>query len=405
MNLTTFRIAWRNLWRHPQRTALMIAMVAFGSFVIILFWGITDGWISSMTHANVSIDQGDLVVFAADYRSDPSPKNGLTSAQVDKVMLEAAKLRGAHAAPRLVVYGMVKSAYGAVGMKIRGIDRALEADVTTLHDHVIEGRFLRSSGEILLSVHTALQLDVRLGERVVLLAQGSSGPSSRAFNVVGLFSSGLVGLDRSTVIIPLSDARKLSGWDGATEIAVSLSSGDPQRSAAELSEGLGSDFEAATYLDLNPIVRDMIHISMIEMTPMILILALLVGFGVANTALYSVIERTREFGVMSALGMNSRQLAQMVLAESILTSLYGFILGGGLGYVANLYLARHGLSFGSMLGDMAGNIGMPTVIYASTSGWYWLGSFSVVVITGIIAAWYPARRVARLEPVQAIRTE
>jgi len=46
---------------------------------------------------------------------------------------------------------------------------------------------------------------------------------------------------------------------------------------------------------------------------------------------------------------------------------------------------------------------MPTVIYASTSGWYWLGSFSVVVVTGLVAAWYPARRVAALQPATAIR--
>ena len=405
MNPTTVRIAWRNLWRHTQRTALMILMVAFGSFVIILFLGVTDGWIDSMAHANVTLDQGDLKIFAAGYRDDPCPENGLTPTQVSNTLREVTKLRKAHGAPRLVTYGMVKSAYGTMGMEIRGIDPALEPKVTTLHKRVVKGRFLQKPAEILLSVRIASQLDVRLGERVVLLSQGENGPSSRAFTAVGFFSSGLVGLDRSTVLISLSDAQKLTGWNGATEVAVSLLHSDPQKVASELSNRLGNRFEVATYSDLNPIIRDMIHISIIEMTPMILILALLVGFGVANTAFYSVIERTREFGVMVALGMSTRQLSQMVLTEAILTSLCGFLVGGGAGYVTNLYLAHHGWSFGSAFGDMAGNIGMPTVIYAATSGWYWLGSFSVVVITGLIAAWYPARRVAHLEPVQAIREE
>ena len=405
MKLTPARLAWRNLWRHPQRTFLMIIMVAFGSFVIILFWGVTDGWITSMTHANVVLDQGDFKVFAAGYRGDPSPTNGLTATQLSKVMSTVTKLRNAHSTPRLVTYGMVKSAYGSIGMEIRGIDPTLEPKVTTLYNHVVNGRFLHGAGGILLSTYTASQLNVRVGERVVVLAQGENGPSSRAFTVVGFFSSGLIGLDRSTVFISLSDARKLTGWEGATEVAVSLTHGNPKQVATALSKRLGNRFAVATYFDLNPIVRDMIQISIIEMTPMILILALLVGFGVANTVIYSVIERTREFGVMAALGMSSRQLSQMVLTESILTSLIGFLLGGGLGYAVNLYLAHHGWSFGSTFGDMAGNIGMPTVIYAATSGWYWLGSFSVVVITGLVAAWYPARRAARLEPVEAIREE
>jgi len=68
-----------------------------------------------------------------------------------------------------------------------------------------------------------------------------------------------------------------------------------------------------------------------------------------------------------------------------------------------LYLSRVGLNFGRLLGSIGGDLGMPSVIYASTSGWYWVAAFSVVVFTALTAAWYPARRVNRLEPVVAIR--
>jgi len=397
------RLAWRNLWRHSQRTALMIGIVAFGSFVIVVFWGLTDGWIASMTDAQVSLDQGSLQVFAAGYRADPTPKNGLAPDALTAAMTAAQRLPDAHATPRLVAYGMLQSAYGSTGMQIRGTDPKLEPAVTTLDQHVVDGRFLDASGEVLLSRHTAETLDVRLGERVVILVQGQDGPSSRPFTAVGFYASGLNSLDDSTVFVPLSDARAMTGSDGATSVVVALPKGRSAEAKGTLSRALGEGFDVETHLDLNPLLRDMIRISVIEMTPMILILALLAGFGVANTVLFSVIERTHEFGIMMAVGMNVRRLSQMVLSESILVSAMGFLVGGGAGYLLILYLARVGWNLGNTLSQMTGTIGMPTVIYASTSGWYWLGSFSVVVVTGLVAAWYPARRVAALQPATAIR--
>jgi ABC-type lipoprotein release transport system permease subunit len=397
------RLAWRNLWRHTQRTLLMIAIVAFGSFVIVVFWGLVDGWIASMTEAQVSLDQGSIQVFAAGYRADPTPQNGLSPDALAAVMTAVNGLAEAHASPRLVVYGMLQSAYGSTGMQIRGIDTAREPEVTTLNRHLVDGRFLQGSGEILLSRHTAETLDVRLGERVVVLVQGKDGPTSRPFTAVGLYASGLSGLDDSTVFVPIADARAMTGSDGATSVALRLPKGHDASAKAELERRLGSEFDVETHLDLNPLLRDMIRISVIEMTPMILILALLAGFGVANTVLFSVIERTHEFGIMMAVGMNVRRLSQMVLSESLLVSLMGFLVGGGAGYLVILYLARYGWNLGSTLSQMTGPIGMPTVIYASTSGWYWLGSLSVVIVTGLVAAWYPARRVAALQPAAAIR--
>jgi len=397
------RLAWRNLWRHPQRTLLMIAIVAFGTFCVIVVWGFTDGWMKTMTSAQVSLDQGDLKVFARGYRADPAPENGLSPKSLDRALEEIGKLPQARATPRLSFFGMVKSAYGAVGAEIRGIDPLGERKVTVLHERVVEGHWLSGPGEILLGERLARELDVRVGERVVVIAQGEKGPVSRAFRAVGLFSSGLPALDKSTAFITIEDARALTGFSGATEIVVRLPSDSPQAVAKRLQESLGEGVEVWDFFALNPMIREFVRISWIELTPLIAILALLSGFGVANTVLFSVLERTRELGVMSALGMSPRRLARMVLAESLLASALGYGVGAVAGYIVNLFLATHGWSFGEAFSEMLGQAGMPAVLYSSVSGWYWLGSLSVVVATGLIAAWYPARRAARLPPVQAIR--
>lgn len=404
MKTTMLRMAWRNLWRHPQRTLLMTAIVAFGSCVILLMFGITDGFVGSMTASQVAENQGSFQVRAAGYADDPTPENGLSAEQVAAVRAALSGIRVAGIAPRVEAVGMLRSAYGTDGVNLRGIDPVAEASVTRIAELVTEGRYLAASGEILLPTALAEALDVRVGERVVVLASGGGRTTSRAFTAVGLFRSTVVEMER-VAIAPIDDLRAMMGIGGATALAVGLSRGaSANRVVAEARARLADrpDIEVAGYFDLNPLARVMISGSTIKLIPFVIMISLMAGFGVANTAFYSVLERTREFGVMTAVGMSRRMLAGVVLLESTLVGALGFAAGGGVGYAGLLYLGAVGIDFSAFMQGV-GALGMPTVIYAATSGWYWVAAFSVVVFTAIVAAWYPARRANRLEPVTAIR--
>ena len=405
MKWTTWRMAWRNLWRHTQRTLLMIATVAFGSWVILVMWGVTDGFMASMTTSQSMENQGDFQIRAVGYAEDPIPSNGLGAALLADVEDSLSDLRLGATAPRLETFGMIRSAYNTNGATIRGIDPLRERTVTSLHQQLTAGRYLDGSGEILLSTQLAQDLDVRIGERVVLLASGDEGTESTAFTAVGFFTSTVMELEQ-VVLVTLEDAQGLSGWSGATALAVNLppgaSSGRAVRQASEHLAGF-NDIEVADYFALNPMARLMMQGGTVKMIPFVIMISVLVGFGVANTTFYSVLERTREFGVMTAVGMSKRQLARLILLESVFVSGIGFAAGGGLGYALLVYMSRTGIDFGGMMEGLGSGFGMPTIIYASTSGWYWIGAFSVVVFTALAATWYPARRVNRLEPVTAIR--
>ncbi len=405
MIATTIRIAWRSLWRHPQRTLLMIAMVAFGSFVILFLWGLTDGFLASMTRSQAAENQGAFQVRAADYADDPTPSRGLS---LDDLAAAETALAGLHVraiAPRLEAYGMIRSAYGTDGVTIRGVDPVLEPQVTDLQKALVDGHYLGAAGEVVLSSKLAASLDVRVGERVVLLASGDGGTTSLAFRAVGLFSSALSDLDR-VVLVPIADARALAGWDGATALAVSLPAGTSAGHSADRARDLLTGqphLEVADYFALNPLARVMIQGSTLKMIPFVILISLLVGFGVANTTFYSVLERTREFGVMVAVGMSRRRLGGMVLAESVLVASIGFAVGGSLGYGTLLYMSRVGLNLSVFTDVFSSDAGIPAIVYASASGLYWLAALSVVAFTALVAAWYPARRANRLEPVTAIR--
>jgi len=404
MNRTLLRIAWRNLWRHKQRTILMIATVGVGSLVILVLFGLSDGVIGSMTAAQIQWNQGSFQVRATGYAEDPIVERGLSAVQAAAVVDRLAGLRTAGITERLETAAMLRSAYGTGGVSLRGIDLTTEPSVTRLDEVIADGGYLGGRGQILLSTTLAAELDVRVGERVVVLGAGAEGTDSSAFRVSGLFRPGSIDLEQ-VVIAAIDDVRAMTGCSGATSIAVALPPGaSARRAVAEAKRLLASEtgVEVADYFDLNPMARLMIAGSTLKMIPFVLMISLMAGFGVANTAFYSVLERTRELGVMKALGLSRKLLARMVLLESTLVATIGFVAGGGIGYGGLLYLSRHGwdLSFMAAIGEA---VGLPRVIYASTSGWYWGAALSVVVVTALVAAWYPARRANRLEPVTAIR--
>jgi len=406
MNRTLARIAWRGLWRHPQRTILMVAIVAFGSALILLMWGITDGFIESMVSTQIDYDSGDFQVRTPAYGEDPLPENGLTPADIATIESALEEFPSTWAASlRLETGGMLRSAYGTLGVAVRGVEPLRERTVTQAHASVREGEYLSGPGQIVLSSKAAEDLDVRVGERVVLLSFAEGSSTSQSFTAIGIVDSGLATLD-TTVFVSIDDARKLASWDGATSVAIAIPKGtNRDRAANQLQRALEgrADVEVLTYFELNPLLRVMLTGSTIKLIPFVVMVALLAGFGVANTVFYSVLERTREFGMMTAVGMSTKQLARVILFESIYVSAIGFVTGGAVGYGGLLYLSRVGLSFGRLMGDVGTEFGIPAVLYASSSGIYWLASFSVVVFTGLIAAWYPARRATRLEPVTAIR--
>jgi len=396
-------MAWRSLVRHKARTALMVSIVAFSSLVVLLMWGITAGMMDSITASYVELDYASLKLHRTGYRENPIAASGLTPDEVVQALAAIRALPGARGAPRLVIQGLLRSAYGATGVEVRGVDPALEPTVTRLGTVLGQGRLVESPGEAVVGTRLAQRLDVRVGERVVVLAHGGGRTESVPFTVVGILTTGLASLDERSMIVSIADAQRLAGANAVTEIAVALPRGQPQAAtAAALRERLGLPFEVLTFDQANPFVAGMIRGSTVEMMVWMLLLALLAGFGVANTVLFSVLERTREFGVMLSLGTTPRRLAALVVAESVLASAVGFAAGSVAGYVLVQYLARVGIPLGP-LAEMGGTFGLPARLYTAVHGWYWAASFAVVLVTGAVAAWYPARRAAQLEPAEAIR--
>jgi len=397
------RLALRNLIRNRRQSALTVAIVAFGTWAIIVLWGFTEGTTDSMIRSQVTLDTGELQVHREGYRDDPNLELAFTEEQFQSLQTQLdadSDIRGV--SPRLITEGLLQSAYGNQGVIIRGFDPEHENQVTFLQNTVEDGVFIQGEGEILIGRSLAERLDIRLGERIVIQAQGLNRARSKGFRVVGLLSIGLSLLDDGMVFIHINDAQNLTGVSTATEIALSLNGKAPESLKSELQPRLGNAFEVSSFFDLNPLVGLFAQVGQFRMLPLMLILGALAGFGVANTVTFTVLQRTREFGVMLALGLKPKQLSRLITFESLSTGMIGFMIGAFFGFLLNFYLQSEGINM-QFYSDAFPDLGVPHILYSKVAWWHGFYGWIVVMLTALISARYPARRAASLEPTEAMR--
>lgn len=396
------RLAFRNLVRNRRQSALTVAIVAFGTWAIIVLWGFTEGTTESMIRSQVTLDTGELQIHRQGYRDDPNLELAFGEDQyqtLQSTLASQSNIEGI--SPRLMTEGLLQSAYGSQGVLVRGFDPELEKNVTLLHQTVEEGAFLQGTGEIVIGQSLAERLDVRLGERVVIQAQGLNRARSKGFRVVGLLSIGLTLLDDGMVFIHLDDALSLTEVAAPSEVALSLNA-DPESFKTQLQSQLGETFEVSSFFDLNPLVGLFAQIGQIRMLPLMLILGALAGFGVANTVTFTVLQRTREFGVMLSLGLKPKQLSRLITFESLFTGMVGFVIGAFFGFLLNMYLQSEGINM-RFYSDAFPDLGVPHVLYSKVSWQHGFYGWLVVMLTALVSARYPARRAASLEPTEAMR--
>jgi len=391
------RLAWRNLWRNPRRTGLMIAIVAFGVAVLVMTLGFSDGVVPSIARAEGQVDFGYLQIRRAGYGEDPRP--GLAMPDGERVRAAAAEIETiAGVAPRLDAPGLAQSAYGSVAVDLRGLRPADETRVTRIAETVTAGRFLTSRGQAVLPRRLAERLDLRIGERFVLTAGSPRGLRAAAVVLVGVVETGVPRIDETLAFTHFDDLRDLVMASGPTAIVARTPTPEVTREA--LRRRLGAGVEIVTLREMAPLIDHLRRVVQAEMVPVMVVLALLMGIGVANTMLVSVLERTREFGVMQAVGMRPRSVAALVVAEAVLAALLGFGLGGLGGLVGDLAMARRGVDLSVAAAALSAG-GGPGIVHGEVRAWYWGYALAVVLASVLLAAWGPARRVARtpLRPV------
>ena len=406
MNSSISKLAWRNLWRHQRRTQLLLAVVAYATVAIIFFWGFYDGFVNVLLGGQARYLNAPVMVQTESYRTDPDPETHLPTLAFADKLTQIGGVRGV--APRLEFQALLRSPYRTLGAQVRGVNPALEGQVSNVPGNLGEGRMIENPGELVLGKTLAADLDVRVGERLALDVQSLAGAQGMGLRVVGLIDSNIDPVDEGLVLVHLDDARALTGVKTATGVALDVQQGREDAVAAAVNDAavLPVGVEAYPIKALLGGLMAGIEGKRSSVVPMVLIFALFAAVTVMSTVIVSVIERTREFGVMTALGLAQNQIARMVTLEAVYTTLLGFVAGAVLGFGLNALLSITNL-LGPFIKTFYGNylqglaLSDTFVLAASLS---YLGWAAVtILLAAVLAITVPGRRVRRLNPSEAMR--
>jgi ABC-type lipoprotein release transport system permease subunit len=402
-------LSLRNLSRQRARTALTGAAIVFGVGAFVFLGAVANGYRAQMVEGSIGIATGDAQVQHPSFRTDLRPDLALAhgAALLDRIRDSGLV---AAAAPRVEGLGVVSSAARSENILLVGVDPEQEARVTLLHRTLKTGTYLPTASDhgIVIGRKLAERLRVRVGERVVVTAQDvSGGLASDALVVRGVFDTGSDGFDVSTAHVALGPMQRLLGLKQERFTGIALRSLDREAMAPVLAEieamALGGQVRARPWQELMPEVAQMSVILRGALAAVMLVVFVMVGVVVMNTVLMSVLERTREFGVMLALGSVPSLVVRVVMLEALVVGVVGTLAGMGLGSLLAMVGATGGIDIRGQ-GMTAGVPGITGVVFPVLSPEVLLAPGLLLPLLVLAAAIYPAARAARLAPVDALRS-
>ncbi|MBU6299760.1 MAG: FtsX-like permease family protein, partial [Alphaproteobacteria bacterium] len=340
-------LAWRNLWRNPRRTIITILVVSVGLWSILIFSVMLRAWSQSSRDTTLRLLTGEGQIHAAGYLDDPTAAHRFAPPSGHLLRLLESPAVKAFAA-RVRVSAIIQSEYKTLPVTFVGVVPDQERKLSVLPNQITRGRYLNGSSDasIVLGRDLAKRLKTRVGKRVVVMTQAADGHlAEQAFRVVGLFASteqaedtfAFTGIVAAQTFTGVGNGISEIAFDGANNKALSSLITDLRRAAPNL--------DVRSWMVLEPLVYAVSTFFNDFILMWLWVMFTLMTIGIVNTQLMAVFERTREFGLLQALGMRPRLVLLEVALESALLIGVGVAVGAVLS-VATVQLFPDGIDLG-----------------------------------------------------------
>jgi ABC-type lipoprotein release transport system permease subunit len=401
-------IAWKNIWRNRVRSGVIIAAITIGMFAGVFTSTFYKGWINQRLEAGVETEVSHIQIHHPEFSENFELKKSVPDA--DQIADEIGQLDFVDGvSARMVAQAMIASSETGTGVKVLGIDPEKEKMVTNLYTKIPEGQYFEGvkRNPVLIGKKMAEKLKVRLHSKLVLTLQDAQGHLiSEAFRVCGIYSIGNGMFEEMNVFVLKSDLARFVQLDEsvAHELVVHLKdhsklAPNTQTLAAKFPELLVQNWK-----QMAPELGLLTEYGNVYIYFFIVIILLSLGFGIVNTMLMAVMERVKEIGMLMAIGMSKFRVFWMLMLETVLLTLTGGFLGIVLGLLVTLATMKTGIDL-SFYAKGLEDMGYSSLVFPVIEFEMVMVIVILVLVTGLIASVYPARKALKYKPAEAIRID
>ena len=412
------KLAFKNLFRHKLRTFVSIIAIAFAVMVVVFARGFVVGMIDSLFADHIQYNSGHIKIVDQEYHKQKRlmpldhPVDGFDGQGLNEMISELEGIEDVEMViPRLKFGAMVSTEKELVTMNGWGVKPDKEKNFTEVEDFLVEGRMITPGRkEIVMGGELLEKIDHKVGDKVTILYNTSFNSLKGAtFKIVGRVESGLKMLDEIVFYLPLEQAQRLLYMDDqATELLMVT----PHRKVASevqprvkdlfSNKGVEDKYLALHYKETSDLIPYM-EIGKLIYNQIYIFIVILASIVVINTMIMIVKERTKEIGMMSALGLESKSILKLFVIEGGIMGVIGSFIGAIFGGFLIRYLAEVGINYGSAMEGISSDVMMSSIIYPVSSLSNTIFAFVLGVIIVALASIIPARQAAKLEPTEAMR--
>lgn len=398
-------LAWKNIWRSPKRSGIIIAAITFGLWGGLLAGAVMMGWGESMVNTAIDRSLGHIQIHKPGFTANHDVNDFIPGA--DSLLTQVKSLPDVvGVSGRALIDGMAASPASTYGVQITGVVPEQAQKVTNIDRLIVEGSYFdpRSRSPIVIGRKLAERLRLKLHSKMVLSFQAmDSTLVSAAFRVDGIFKSESSPFDESHVFVKRDDLVKLlGGSDVVHEIAIRIGASELMPELAATLRQKYPSLSVKTWKQLAPEIA--VTASSTEFWSYIFVGIILLAliFGITNTMLMAVMERTRELGILISVGMKKGKVFRMILIETVMLSLTGGAGGILLGWFTIHLLSSTGIDFSAFAASLEG-FGAGAILYPFLPLDMYLILVVMIIAAAIIAATMPAWKAVHLIPAQAVR--